>query len=52
MFEVWQNLAIFSGQPIGGAIEALLNKVINQQLSVLPIVVFSLPPAVLLLAHY
>jgi hypothetical protein len=37
---VWQNLAIFSSRPIGGAIEALLTKVINQQSSVLPVVVF------------
>jgi hypothetical protein len=40
MFEVWQNLAPFGGRLIGGAIEALLTKIVNQQLSVLPIVVF------------
>jgi hypothetical protein len=38
--EVWQNLAIFGGTPIGGAVEALLTKVVNWQSSVLPIVVF------------
>jgi hypothetical protein len=38
--EVWQNSAIFSGKPIGGAVEALLTKVINQQSTVLPIVAF------------
>jgi hypothetical protein len=35
MFKVWQNLAPFGGRPIGGAVEALSTKVINQQLSVL-----------------
>jgi hypothetical protein len=48
--EVWQNLAIFGGRPIGGAVEALLNKVINRKSSVSPIVVFLLPPATPLLA--
>jgi hypothetical protein len=48
--EVWQNLAIFGGRPIGGAIEALLTKVINWKSSVSPIVVFLLHPAELLLA--
>jgi hypothetical protein len=48
--EVWQNLAIFGGRPIGGAVEALLTKTINQQLSVLLIVVFLLLPAAPLLA--
>jgi hypothetical protein len=42
--EVWQNLAIFGSRPIGGAIEALLTKVVKQivnwQSSVLLIVVF------------
>jgi hypothetical protein len=38
--EVWQNLAIFGGRPIGRNVEALLTKVVNRQLSVLPIVVF------------
>jgi hypothetical protein len=38
--EVWKNLAIFSGRPIGGALEALLTKVGNQRLSVLLIVDF------------
>jgi hypothetical protein len=38
--EVWQNSAIFGGRPIGAAIEVLLTKVVNQQLSVSPIVVF------------
>jgi hypothetical protein len=46
LFEVWQNLAIFGGRPIGGAVEALFNKVVDQRLLVLPIVVFLLPPAV------
>jgi hypothetical protein len=40
MLEVWQNPAHFGGRPIGRAIEALLTKVVNQQLSVSPIVVF------------
>jgi hypothetical protein len=48
--EVWQNLAIFGGKPIGGAIEALLTKVVNRRLLVSPIVVFLLSPAALLLA--
>jgi hypothetical protein len=46
MFEVWQNLAPFDGGPIGGAVEALLTKVINRQSSVSPIVVFFLAAAV------
>jgi hypothetical protein len=29
MFEVWQNLAPFGSRPIGGAIVALLTKVVN-----------------------
>ncbi len=40
LLEVWQNSAIFGGRPIGAAIEVLLTKVVNQQLSVSPIVVF------------
>jgi hypothetical protein len=28
LLEVWQNLAIFGGRPINGAIEALLTKVV------------------------
>jgi hypothetical protein len=44
MFEVWQNSASFGGRPIGATVEALLTKVVNRQLSVLPIVVFSLLP--------
>jgi hypothetical protein len=31
MFEVWQNLAPFGSRPIGGAVEALLTKIINWQ---------------------
>jgi hypothetical protein len=46
MFEVWQNLAPFSGRPIVGAVEALLTKVINRQSSVSPIVVFYVAAAV------
>jgi hypothetical protein len=46
MFEVWQNLALFGGRPVGSAVEALLNKVINGQLSVLPIVVVFVATAV------
>jgi hypothetical protein len=46
MFKVWQNLAPFGGRPIGGAIEALLTKVINRQSSVLPTVVFFVATAV------
>jgi hypothetical protein len=34
------NLASFGGRPIGGAVEALLTKVIKQQSSVLLIVFF------------
>jgi hypothetical protein len=40
MLEVWLNLASFGGRPIGGAVEALLTKVVNRQLSVLMIIVF------------
>jgi hypothetical protein len=40
MFKVWQNSAPFGGKPIGSAVEALLTKVVNQQLSVSPIVDF------------
>jgi hypothetical protein len=40
LFEVWQNSAPFGGRPIGGAVEALLTKVVNQRLSVLLIVDF------------
>jgi hypothetical protein len=43
---VWQNLAPFGGGPISGAVEALLTKFVNQQLSVLPIVVFFVAAAV------
>jgi hypothetical protein len=42
--EVRQNLAIFGDRPIGGAVEALLTKVVNQQLSISPIVVFFVAP--------
>jgi hypothetical protein len=31
MFKVWQNLAPFGGRPIGGAVEVLLTKDVNQQ---------------------
>jgi hypothetical protein len=44
MFEVWQNSATFGSRPIGGAVEVLLTKVVNRQLSVLPIVVFFVAP--------
>ncbi len=40
MLELWQNEAPFDGRPISGAVEALLTKVVNQRLSVLPTVVF------------
>jgi hypothetical protein len=43
MFKVWQNSAPFGCRPIGGTVEALLTKFVNQQLSVLPIVIFLLP---------
>jgi hypothetical protein len=46
MLEMWQNLASFSGRPIGSAVEVLLTKVINWQLSVLLIVVFFITAAV------
>jgi hypothetical protein len=39
MFEMWQNSAPFGGRPIGGAVEALLTKVVNWQYWQLPIVV-------------
>jgi hypothetical protein len=42
--EVWQNLAIFGSSSIGNAVEALLTKVINPQLSVLQNLVFCCPP--------
>jgi hypothetical protein len=45
-FEVWQNLAPFGGRPIGGTVEALLIKVVNRRLSVLPIVIFFVAVAV------
>jgi hypothetical protein len=50
--EVWQNLAIFGGKPIGGAVEALLTKVGNRRLSVslIIIIVFLLHPTAPLLA--
>jgi hypothetical protein len=44
LLEVWQNLAIFGGRPISGAVEVLLTKVINRQLSFLSIVVFFVAP--------
>jgi hypothetical protein len=40
LLEVWQNLAVFSGRLIGGTVEALLTKVLNQQSTVSRIVVF------------
>jgi hypothetical protein len=51
MFEVWQNSAPFGSRPIGGAIEVMLTKVINQQSSVLPIVVFFVAAAVSLITQ-
>jgi hypothetical protein len=48
--EVWKNSTIFGGRLIGGIIEVPLTKVINRQSSVLPVVVFFLPPAAPLLA--
>jgi hypothetical protein len=45
MFKVWQNLAPFGGRPIGSAVEALLTKVVYQQLSVLLIVAFFIATA-------
>jgi hypothetical protein len=50
--EVWQNLAIFGGRPISGAVEALLTKDVNWRSLVSPIVVFFVapPPAAPLLA--
>jgi hypothetical protein len=46
MLEVWQNSASFSSRPIGSAVEALLTKVVNRQLSVVLIVVFFVAAAV------
>jgi hypothetical protein len=37
LLEVWQNLAIFGGRPIGAAVEALLTIIVNRQSSLLPI---------------
>jgi hypothetical protein len=45
MFEEWQNLAPFGGRLIGSTVEALLTKVVNQQSSVLLIVVFFCSPS-------
>ncbi len=47
MLEVWQDLASFSGRPIGSTIEVLLAKVVNQRSSVLLIVVLFVPAAVI-----
>jgi hypothetical protein len=44
---VWQNLTPFGGRPIGGAVKALSTKVIDWQLSVLPIIVFFVAAAVI-----
>jgi hypothetical protein len=38
--EVWKNSASFGGRPIGSTAEALLTKVVDQRLSVLPIIFF------------
>jgi hypothetical protein len=38
MLKVRQNLAPFGGRPINNAVEVLLTKVVNWQLSVSPIV--------------
>jgi hypothetical protein len=46
MFKVWQNLALFSGRLIDSTVEALLTKGVNRQSSVLPIVIFLLPPLI------
>jgi hypothetical protein len=46
LLEVWQNLAPFGSRPIGSAVEALLTKIVNWQLSVLPIVDFFVAAAV------
>jgi hypothetical protein len=46
MLEVWQNSASFGSRPIGGAVEALLTKVVNWRSSLLLIVVFFLAAAV------
>jgi hypothetical protein len=40
------KLGPFGGRPIGGAVEALLTKVVNRRLSVLPIVVIFVAAAV------
>jgi hypothetical protein len=46
MFKVWHNLAHFGGTLIGGTVEALLTKVVNRRLSILPTVVFFVAAAV------
>jgi hypothetical protein len=45
---MWQNLAIFGSRPIGGAVEALLTKVINLRLSVSQMFFFVAPRLLLL----
>ncbi len=44
LLKVWQNSAPFGGWPISGTVVALLTKILNRRLSVLPILVFLLPP--------
>jgi hypothetical protein len=46
MLEVWQNLASFGSRQIGGAVEALLTKVVSGRSSELLIVVFFIAAAV------
>jgi hypothetical protein len=46
MLKVWQNSAPIGGRPISGAIELLLTKAVNWQLSVLPIIAFIVVAAV------
>jgi hypothetical protein len=46
MFKVWQNLPPFSSRPNCGVVEAPATKVVNQQLSILLIVVFFIAAAV------
>jgi hypothetical protein len=49
LLEVWQNSAIFGGRPIGGAIEALLTKVVTGNCQYCQLLFFCCPPSALLL---